>query len=167
MCIVGPVLNVVLTGVATGAFGIDENGVGVSLIVPPGEEVLMMIGGAFGKAGLLIAGPSVKIFPEIEMGGALGKAGLLIVEPPDEMVLMRADAGVFGKLELLFVEPPAETLLVIEGGLEYDVKGMGLLIADPPEAVLSMGIGDCSGVGRGRRRGRRGAVREGDCKLAL
>ena len=105
------VLNVVLTGVATGAFGIDENGVGVSLIVPPGEEVLMIIGGAFGKAGLLIAGPSVK---EIETGGALGKAGLLIVEPPDEMVLMRADAGVFRKPGLLFVEPPAETLLVIE-----------------------------------------------------
>lgn len=96
---------------ATGAFGIDENGVGVSLIEPPGEEVLMMIGGAFGKAGLLIAGPSVKRCPE---GGALGKAGLLIVEPPDETVLMRADAGVFGKPGLLFIEPPAETLLVME-----------------------------------------------------
>lgn len=161
------VLNVVRTGVATGAFGMDENGVGVSLIVPPGEEVLMTIGGAFGKAGLLIA--SVEKFPEVGTGGALGNAGLLIVEPPDETVLMRADAGVFSKPGLLFVEPPAETLLVIAdaGGLEYDVKGMGLLIADPPEAVLSMGIGDCSGVGRGRRSGRRGAVREGDCKLAL
>jgi len=114
VCIVGPVLNVVLTGVTTGALGIDENGVGVSLIEPPGEEVLMMIGGAFGKAGLLIAGPSVKRFPGIERGGALGRAGLLIVEPPDETVLMRADAGVFRKPGLLLVEPPAETLLVIE-----------------------------------------------------
>lgn len=98
----------------------------------------------------------------------MGKAGLLIVEPPDDIVLLIADAGALAKPKLFFVELPAETLLVIEGawGLGNDVKGMGLT-ADPPEAVLNIGIGDCSGVGRGRRRGRRGAVNEGDCRLAL
>lgn len=54
MCIVGPVLNVVLIGVADGGPGIAENGIGLSLVEPPGEVVLMITGGgAFGKAGLL------------------------------------------------------------------------------------------------------------------
>jgi hypothetical protein len=64
-----------------------------------------------------------------------------------------------------------ERVLIIgvgAGGRRCSEKGKELVggfesVAD----VTRIGLGDCSGVGTGRRRGRRGASREADLRLAL
>jgi hypothetical protein len=53
------------------------------------------------------------------------------------------------------------------GACGKEEKGIALFGPESVAEVTRIGYGDCSGVGTGRSRGRRGAVSEADSKLAL